>query len=56
MMQSDPNRRARGDQKIHEILGQTAERVARSRGDITPDPATYVIATIYGEIYQSLVL
>jgi 4-carboxymuconolactone decarboxylase len=56
MMQSDPNRRARGDQKIHEILGQRAEQVEHSLGDIAPDLATYVIETIYGEIYQSPVL
>jgi 4-carboxymuconolactone decarboxylase len=56
MMQSDPNRRARGDQKIREILGQSAEQVERSLGDISPDLATYVIETIYGEIYQSPVL
>src|ERR1700681_1021402 len=56
MMQSDPNRRARGDQKINEILGQKAEQVERSLGDIAPDLATYVLETIYGEIYQSPVL
>ena len=55
-MQSDPDRRARGGQKIHDILGQRAEQVERSLGDIAPDLATYVLETIYGEIYQSEVL
>src|SRR5258708_25021239 len=55
-MQSDPTRRAKGEQKIHEILGQKAEQVERSLGDIAPDLATYVLETIYGEIYQSTVL
>ena len=55
-MQSDPNRRARGVQKIGEILGQTPEQVERSLGDIAPNLATYVLETIYGEIYQNPVL
>ncbi|MDB5519309.1 MAG: 4-carboxymuconolactone decarboxylase [Tardiphaga sp.] len=52
-MQSDPQRRARGAQKIGEILGQTAEQVERSLGDVAPQLATYVLETIYGDIYQS---
>jgi 4-carboxymuconolactone decarboxylase len=52
-MQSDPQRRARGAQKIAEILGQTPEQVERSLGDVAPHLATYVLETIYGEIYQS---
>src|SRR3978361_1447738 len=52
-MQSDPQRRARGALKIAEILGQTPEQVERSLGDIAPQLATYVLETIYGEIYQS---
>ena len=52
-MQSDPERRARGAQKIGEILGQTPEQVERSLGDVAPQLATYVLETIYGEIYQS---
>jgi 4-carboxymuconolactone decarboxylase len=52
-MQSDPQRRARGAQKIAEILGQTPEQVERSLGDVAPQLATYVLETIYGEIYQS---
>ena len=52
-MQSDPERRARGAQKIGEILGQTPEQVERSLGDVAPQLATYVLGTIYGEIYQS---
>jgi 4-carboxymuconolactone decarboxylase len=51
-MQSDPGRRARGAQKIGEILGQTPEQVERSLGDVAPQLATYVLETIYGEIYQ----
>lgn len=52
-MQSDPERRARGAQKIGEILGQTPEQVERSLGDVAPQLATFVLETIYGEIYQS---
>src|SRR3979411_2814469 len=52
-MQSDPHRRARGAQKIAEILGQTPEQVERSLGDVAPHLATYVLETIYGVIYQS---
>ncbi len=55
-MQSDPERRARGAQKIGEILGQTPEQVERSLGDVAPQLATYVLETIYGEIYQNPVL
>jgi 4-carboxymuconolactone decarboxylase len=52
-MQSDPERRARGAQKIGEILGQTPEQVERSLGDVAPQLATFVLETIYGEIYQN---
>lgn len=52
-MQSDPDRRARGELKISEILGQNAEQVERSPGDIAPGLATYVLETIYRDIYQS---
>src|SRR5664279_3329173 len=52
-MQSDPERRARGAQKLGEILGQTPDQVDRSLGDLAPQLATYVLETIYGEIYQS---
>ena len=55
-MKSDPDRRQRGAQKIGEILGQTAEQVEKSLGDIAPGLATYVLETIYGDIYQSPVL
>jgi 4-carboxymuconolactone decarboxylase len=55
-MQSDPQRRARGAEKIGEILGQTPEQVERSLGDLAPQLATYVLETIYGEIYQNEVL
>ena len=52
-MQSDPERRARGAQKIGEILGQTPEQVERSLGDVAPQLATFVLETIYGDVYQS---
>src|SRR5258708_12454737 len=55
-MESDAERRARGAQKIGEILGQTPEQVERSLGDVAPQLATYVLETIYGEIYQNPVL
>jgi 4-carboxymuconolactone decarboxylase len=55
-MPSDPQRRARGAEKIDEILGQTQEQVERSLGDLAPGLASYVLETIYGEIYQSEVL
>jgi len=55
-MPSDPERRARGAQKLAEILGQTPDQVDRSLGDVAPQLATYVLETIYGEIYQSPVL
>ena len=55
-MPSDPERRARGAQKIGEILGQTPEQVERSLDDVAPQLATYVLETIYGEIYQSRAL
>jgi 4-carboxymuconolactone decarboxylase len=52
-MQTDPERRACGALKIAEILGQTPEQVERSLGDVAPQLATYVLETIYGEVYQS---
>ena len=52
-MQSDPVRRARGAQKIGEILGQPPEQVERNLGDIAPGLATYILETIYGEFYQN---
>jgi 4-carboxymuconolactone decarboxylase len=52
-MQTDPTRRARGAKKIGEILGQTPEQVEASLGDLAPQLATYVLETIYGEVYQS---
>jgi 4-carboxymuconolactone decarboxylase len=55
-MCSDSSRRSRGAQKIGEVLGQTPEQVERSLGDVAPQLATYVIETIYGEIYQSSTL
>jgi 4-carboxymuconolactone decarboxylase len=55
-MQSDPQRRARGAQKIGEILGQAPEQVERSLGDLAPRLAAYVLETIYGDIYQNEVL
>jgi 4-carboxymuconolactone decarboxylase len=55
-MTSDAARRERGARKIGEILGQTPEQVEESLGAIAPQLARYVIETIYGEVYQSLVL
>src|SRR3979409_256127 len=55
-MQSDPERRARGGQKLGEILGQSPDQVDKSLGDLAPQVATYVLETIYGEVYQSEVL
>jgi 4-carboxymuconolactone decarboxylase len=52
-MRSDSSRRARSAEKIGEVLGQTPEQVERSLGDIAPQLATYVLETIFGEIYQS---
>ena len=52
-MQPEPVRRARGAQKIGEILGQTPEQVERNLGDIAPGLATYILETIYGELYQN---
>jgi 4-carboxymuconolactone decarboxylase len=52
-MQSERHIRERGIKKIGEILGQTAEDVERSLGDISPSMATYVLETVYGQIYQS---
>jgi 4-carboxymuconolactone decarboxylase len=52
-MQIDPTRRARGAKTIGEILGQTPEQVEGSLGDLAPQLATYVLETIYGEVYQS---
>src|ERR1700682_1437108 len=55
-MQADPGRPARGTQNLAEILGQTPDQVDRSLGDVAPQLATYVLETIYGEIYQSAAL
>jgi 4-carboxymuconolactone decarboxylase len=54
-MKSDAKRRARGIQKIHEILGHAPEQVEKNLS-IAPDLATYVLEVIFGEIYQSTVL
>lgn len=55
-METNKQLRQRGEQKIGEILGQTAADVENSLGDLAPDLATYVLETIYGQIYQSPVL
>ncbi|MGB8556246.1 MAG: carboxymuconolactone decarboxylase family protein [Pseudolabrys sp.] len=55
-MHSEPQRRARGAQKIGEILGQTPEQVEQSLSDLAPQLATYVLEVIYGEIYQASTL
>jgi len=55
-VQSDEELRRRGAQKIGEILGQTAADVEASLGDIAPSLATYVLETIYGQIYHSSTL
>jgi len=52
-MHSEPQRRARGAQKIGEILGQTPEQVEQSLSDLAPQLTTYVLEVIYGEIYQA---
>ena len=52
-MHSDSSRRSLGAQTIGEVLGQTPEQVERSLGDIAPQLATYVLETIYGDIYES---
>ena len=48
-----PERRARGATKLGEILGHKPASGRLSLGDIAPQLATYVLETIYGEIYQS---
>lgn len=55
-MQSDPQIRQRGADKLGEILGQTPQDVEKSLGDLAPKLATYVLEVIYGQIYQSPVL
>lgn len=55
-METGTHRRELGARKIGEILGQSREQVEQSLGDIAPQLATYVLETIYGEIYQSPVL
>jgi len=55
-MQSDSSRRARGAEKLYEILGQKPEQVERNLGDLAPHLAKYIIETVYGEIYQGAAL
>lgn len=55
-MQTGAHRRELGARKIGEILGQSQQQVEQSLGDIAPQLATYVLETIYGEIYQSATL
>ena len=55
-MQSDPQRRARGAQKSVRYSGKHRTRSDKSLGDLAPQLATYVLETIYGEVYQSEVL
>ncbi|KJC48126.1 hypothetical protein UP09_08825 [Bradyrhizobium sp. LTSP885] len=52
-METNQHLRQRGEQKIGEILGQTAADVENSLGELAPALATYVLETIYGQIYQS---
>jgi 4-carboxymuconolactone decarboxylase len=52
-MTSDNVRRDRGARKLDEILGQRPEDVERNLGDIAPELASYIIETVYGDIYQS---
>jgi 4-carboxymuconolactone decarboxylase len=42
-----------GDKLAASWLDQTPEQVERSLGDVAPQLATYVVETIYGEIYQN---
>ncbi len=52
-MQSDPARRERGTKKFMEVMGQTPEQLERGFADLAPGVATFILETIYGEIYQS---
>ena len=53
-MHFEPQRRARGAQKIGEIL--VKHGAGRSLSDLAPQLATYVLEVIYGEIYQASTL
>lgn len=55
-MQSDPARRARGAKKFSEIMGHPAEQLERNFADLAPDLATFVLETVFGDIYQDPVL
>lgn len=47
----EPNRYARGWEKLREIDGQAGERVIEALADIAPDFARYLIEFPFGDIY-----
>ncbi len=55
-MPSDPARRARGAQKIMELMGHPAEQLERGFADIAPELGTYILENVFGGIYQDPVL
>lgn len=55
-MQSDPARRARGAKKFTEIMGQPAEQLERNFADLAPDLGTFILETVFGDVYQDPVL
>jgi 4-carboxymuconolactone decarboxylase len=51
MMQSDPNRRAKGAAKYAEIMGRPAEDFERNFAD-APALGTFILENVFGGVYQ----
>ena len=51
-MQSDPARRARGIEKFAEIMGHPVEQMEKNFRDLAPDLATFILETVFGDVYQ----
>jgi len=51
-MQSDPARRTRGMQKFAEIMGHPVEQMEKNFRDLAPDLGTFILETVFGDVYQ----
>ncbi len=55
-MQSDPARRARGAKKFAEIMGHPSEQMEKNFTDLAPDLATFILESVFGDVYQDATL
>jgi hypothetical protein len=55
-MESVPHLRERGAKRLKEVLGRDFAEVEGTLGKLSPQAATYIIETVFGQIYQSSAL